>query len=45
SGNVQTNWAGTWHGTPEAYPGGELGHGWNMTMKIGPYSMTDNQAS
>ncbi|CAF3703825.1 unnamed protein product [Rotaria sp. Silwood1] len=41
SENVQTNWAGTWHGTPEAYPGGELGHGWNMTMKIGPYSMTE----
>ncbi len=38
---VQTNWTGTWHGVIEVHPEGQLGHGWNKTIVIGPYPMTD----
>ncbi|CAF3652449.1 unnamed protein product [Rotaria socialis] len=41
SGTTQTNWTGTWHGVLEAYPEGEQGSGWNVTLEIGPYPMTD----
>ncbi|CAF1316721.1 unnamed protein product [Didymodactylos carnosus] len=41
SGMGQTDWTGTWHGATEAYPEGQLGHGWNVTFIIGPYPMTD----
>ena len=41
SGLVQTNWTGTWHGVIEAYPEGQLGHGWHKTFVIGSYPMTD----
>lgn len=38
---TQTNWTGTWQGVIEAYPDGQLGHGYNVTYIIGPYPMTD----
>ncbi|CAM2696671.1 unnamed protein product [Rotaria socialis] len=41
SGTTQTNWTGTWHGVLEAYPEAEQGSGWNVTLEIGPYPMTD----
>ncbi|CAF1295098.1 unnamed protein product [Rotaria sordida] len=34
---AQTNWTGTWYGVVEAYPEGETGSGWNVTLEIGPY--------
>ena len=37
SESVQTNWTGKWHGSIEAYPEGEAGHGWNVTLEIGEY--------
>ena len=42
SGMGQTNWTGTWHGIVEAYPEGEEGSGWNVTLEIGAYPMVDN---
>lgn len=39
--HVQTNWTGMWYGTVEAYPEGETGTGWNVTLEIGPYPATD----
>ncbi|CAM4836834.1 unnamed protein product, partial [Rotaria magnacalcarata] len=41
SGITQSNWTGTWHGVLEAYPEGEQGSGWNVTLEIGLYPMTD----
>ncbi|CAF3353907.1 unnamed protein product [Rotaria socialis] len=45
SGTVQTNWTGTWHGTLQAYPEGEIGAGWNTTLEIGPYPMFDGSCT
>lgn len=41
SGMSQTDWTGTWHGTIEAYPEGQVGDGWNKTLVLGPYPMSD----
>ena len=41
SGLVQIDWTGTWHGTIETYPEGQVGQGWHKTMIIGSYPMTD----
>jgi len=41
----QTNWTGTWQGVMEAYPEGEPGAGWNVTMEIGTYPMVDNSCT
>jgi hypothetical protein len=45
SRNRQTNWTGTWHGVIEAYPEGEAGSGWNVTLEIGSYPMVDNSCT
>ncbi|CAF5104423.1 unnamed protein product, partial [Rotaria sp. Silwood1] len=42
---AQTNWTGTWYGPMEAYPEGEIGSGWNVTLEIGPYPMTDESCT
>lgn len=45
SGMGQTNWTGKWHGSVEAYPEGEIGNGWNLTMEIGIYPTSDNSCT
>jgi hypothetical protein len=42
---VNTNWTGTWNGVVEAYPDGELGSGWNVTLEIGLYPMVDGSCT
>ncbi|CAF1323643.1 unnamed protein product [Rotaria sp. Silwood1] len=42
---AQTNWTGTWYGPMEAYPEGEIGSGWNVTLEIGPYPITDESCT
>jgi hypothetical protein len=45
SGTVQTNWTGTWRGVMEAYPEGEAGAGWTVTLEIGLYPMEDGSCT
>ncbi|CAF3735461.1 unnamed protein product [Rotaria sp. Silwood1] len=45
SGTVQTNWTGTWYGVVEAYPEGETGAGWNVTLEIGTYPIVGDSCT
>jgi hypothetical protein len=45
SGRVQTHWTGTWHGILEAYPEGEAGAGWNVTLEIGIYPVVNDSCT
>ncbi|UJR18286.1 hypothetical protein I4U23_005189 [Adineta vaga] len=44
-GTGQTNWTGTWHGVIQTYPSNEIGSGWNKTLEIGSYPMTDHSCT
>ena len=44
-GTNATNWTGTWFGAMEAYPDGEAGNGWNVTLEIGLYPEADNSCT
>ncbi|UJR18490.1 hypothetical protein I4U23_005396 [Adineta vaga] len=41
----QINRTGTWQGVIETYPSNEIGSGWNKTLEIGLYPMTDHKCT